>query len=379
MKNRKLISILSTMAIVTSLFAGCAGNNGVGGNDGQNTGQEQKTNVKVGLVTDEGGINDKSFNQSADAGLDRAVEELGVQYKYIESTSKDAYTQNLQALAMDFDAGLTFSIGYQMAQATAEMAKQAPDKSFAIVDEKVDAPNVQSLLFKEHEGSFLTGVIAAKMSKTNKIGFIGGKEGDVIGRFEAGFVAGARAINPDIKVDIRYADSFSDSNRGYELGKAQYDAGCDIIMHAAGGVGIGLFQVAKEIRDAGKEVWAIGVDSDQVLTLLDENNKPQYADIILTSMIKRVDTATFQATKEMVDGTFKGGQVITFGLKEEGVGIAPSSRGEVPEDMKDSIKPNVPQDILTLVDKYIEAIKDGTIVVPDKPADAKNFTAEPLS
>lgn len=377
MKKKRLVAVLAAVAVVASLLAGCGGGNSAGDQSSNQQKNAEKT-IKAGLATDEGGVNDKSFNQSANEGLNRAVEDLGIEYKYIESTSKDAYVQNLQALSQDFDADITFAIGYQMKQAITDIAAQAKDKYFAIVDDTVDAPNVQSILFRENEGAFLTGVIAAKMTKTNKIGFIGGKEGDVIGRFEAGYIAGARAINPDIKVDVRYADSYADSNKGYELAKAQYNAGCDIIMHAAGGVGIGLFQAAKELKNAGKNVWAIGVDSDQVLALLDENNKPQYADVILTSMIKKVDNATYETVKEVVDGKFEGGKTKVFGLKEGGVGIAPSSRGEVPDDMKGLVPQNVPNDVIALVDKYSKAIVDGTIVVPDTPDKAKTFTADPL-
>jgi basic membrane protein A len=371
------------MAVVTSLFVGCGAGNNKNAEPGKTTEQgktddTKKSDIMIGLATDEGGINDKSFNQAADTGIKKLQGEAGIQYKAVESTSKDAYASNLQALALDMDSDLTFAIGYQMEAALKDIAAKTTDKKFAIVDSVVALPNVQSLVFKEHEGSFLVGVIAGKMSKTGKIGFIGGKEGDLIGRFEAGYIAGARAVNPNIKVDVRYADSFGDSSKGAELSKAQYGAGCDIIYHAAGGVGIGLFQTAKDLKKAGKDVWAIGVDMDQAITVLDENKKPTYADVILTSMIKRVDTATYLSAKSVVDGTFKGGETKVFGLKEEGVGVAPSSRGEVPADMKDLVKSNVPQDVLTLVDKYTTAIKDGKIVVPEKPADAKTFTAAPV-
>lgn len=376
MKKKRLIAVLASMALVTSLFVGCGGGDKKPAEQGQKPAETKQTKVKIGLATDEGGINDKSFNQAADTGIKKLQGEVsGLEYKAVESTNKDAYTSNLQALSLDVNSDLTFAIGYQMEAALKDVASKAKDKKFAIVDSVVDLPNVQSLVFKEHEGSFLVGVIAAKMSKTGKIGFIGGKEGDLIGRFEAGYIAGARAVNPNIQVDVRYADSFGDVSKGAELSKAQYGAGADIIYHAAGGVGIGLFQTAKELKKSGKDVWAIGVDMDQAITVLDENKKPTYADVILTSMMKRVDTATYLASKEVVDGTFKGGTVKSFGLKEEGVGIAPSSRGEVPADMKDLVKSNVPKDILDLVDKYIAAIKDGKIVVPEKPADAKKFTA----
>lgn len=378
MKKKKLIACIATIAMVGSLFAGCGNTQSKSDEKKESAKQEQKSDIKVGLATDEGGLNDKSFNQSADKGLKKAVKELGVEYKPIESKGKESYVQNLQLLSQDFGANLTFAVGYQMKQSLEDVAKGAKDKNFAIIDEKINMPNVQSLLFKEQEGSFLVGVIAAKMTKTNKIGFIGGKEGDVIGRFEAGYRAGAKSINPNIQIDVRYADSFSDSNKGYEFGKSEYNSGCDIVMHAAGGVGIGLFQAASELKKEGKNVWAIGVDMDQALSNLDKKGKPQYADVILTSMVKKVDVAVFEAVKEVKEGKFKGGVVKNFGLKENGVEIAPSSRGIIPEDMKKYVKSNVPKDIVELSDKYAEAIKSGKIVVPATPKAAKDFKGAPL-
>lgn len=373
MKKRRLVAILATIAVMTSLFAGCAGKTEEAKKE---AGQEQKSDIRIGLSTDEGGLNDKSFNQAANEGIERAKKEFGFEYKALESTQKENFVPHLQTLALDANSDLTFAIGYQMSEALKEVAKQATDKSFAIVDSVVELPNVLSLTFKDHEGSFLTGVIAAKTTKTNKIGFIGGKEGPLIGRFEAGYIAGARAVNPDIKVDVRYADSFSDANKGYELAKAEFGADCDVVFHAAGGVGLGLFKAAKEITDGGKQVWAIGVDQDQVLTITDANKKPMYADVILTSMIKRVDTATYEAVKSVVEGNFKGGETKVFGLKEDGVGIAPTSKGEIPEEFKDIVKAHVPKDIIELTDKYADAIKEGKIVVPEKPEDAKKFTTD---
>ncbi|MCY6483152.1 BMP family ABC transporter substrate-binding protein [Clostridium aestuarii] len=373
MKKRRLVAILASVAVVASLFAGC-------GDAAKKAEEKPTSDIKIGLSTDEGGLNDKSFNQAADEGIKKAKEEFNFEYKPVESTQKEDFIPHLQTLALTENCNLTFAIGYQMQEALKEVAtsEEAKDKHFAIVDAVVDAPNVQSLVFKENEGSFLVGVIAAKTTKTNKIGFIGGKEGPIIGKFEAGFIAGARAVNSDIKVDVRYADSFGDSNKGYELAKLQYGSGCDVVFHAAGGVGLGLFKAAKEIKDAGNQVWAIGVDQDQVLTVTDEEKKPMYADVILTSMIKRVDTATYEAAKAVAEGKFEGGKTIVFGLKEDGVGIAPTSRGEISEDLKDIVKQNVPNELVELADKYAEAIKAGKIQVPEKPEEAKTFTAEPL-
>ncbi|WP_373897721.1 BMP family protein [Haloimpatiens sp. FM7315] len=361
MSKRRFVALFAAAAMATTLFVGC----GSGAKDENATKQEESTkqeqkgkDIKIGLSTDEGGLNDKSFNQSADKGIKDAQKELGVQYFPIESQKKEDYEQNLQTLALDQDCNLTFAIGFQMQKAAENIAKANADKKFAIVDAVVEQPNVQSLMFKEEEGSFLVGVIAAKTTKTNKIGFIGGKDFPSINKFAAGYMAGARAINPDIKVVVKYADSFADTNKGYEFGKAEYNEGCDIVYHAAGGVGIGLFKVADELKKAGKEVWAIGVDQDQAVTVSD------YKDIILTSMIKRVDIATNQAVKDVVNDQFKGGKTTTFGLKEDGVGIA------------DTSKNHVSAEILDLVKKYEDAIKAGKIKVPETKENAAKFTTD---
>ena len=375
MNKKRVVALIAASIMTVSLFAGCGSSKPTPNTD-SSTKTEKK--LKVGLSTDEGGLNDKSFNQSADTGIKKAVKDFGVDYKPIESKQKEDYEANLDALVAYGD-DLTFGVGFQMETAMENKAKQYPDKNFALIDSvayedpKASNPvllkNVESILFKEHEGSFLVGVIAGKMTKTNKIGFIGGKDSALINRFEAGFASGVKAVNPEaakglISSDgkalgtmVKYADTFADSNKGYELAKSLYGSGCDIIFHAAGGVGIGMFKATKELKDSGKQVWAIGVDMDQAVSV------PEYADVILTSMVKRVDVATYQAVKDVKDGKFQGGKLVELGLKEDGVGIAPSS------------DKNVPKDILDLVNKYSDAIKGGTIKVPATRADVLNFTA----
>lgn len=353
--NKKLIASISTLVLATTLFAGCAKTD----NGTANSGNSSKT-VKIGLSTDEGGLNDKSFNQSADAGIKKAVDELKVDYKPIESKSKDDYEPNLDALVAN-GSDLVFGIGFQMEQAIGNVADKHPDSKFAIIDTAVDKPNVVSYSFKEQEGSFLMGVIAGKMTKTNKVGFIGGKDSALINKFEAGFAAGVKSVNPAAGDDlinrktVVYAESFEDMSKGKEAAKNLMNAGCDVIYHAAGGVGIGMFQALQEAKDAGKQVWGIGVDMDQSLTL------PQNADIILSSMIKRVDQATFEATKTVVDGTFKGGTQVVLGIKDGAIDIASTSNK------------NTPKDVLDLVDKYKTEIKDGKIVVPGTITELKAF------
>lgn len=351
MNKKKIVAGIASFLVVASIFAGC-------GSSTSSQGSSAKT-VKIGLSTDEGGLNDKSFNQAADTGIKKAVKEFGnINYKPIESKKADDYQPNLQAL-IDNGSDLVFGVGYQMADALQTIANKYPDKKFAIIDNAYDKQpkNVESLIFKSQEGSFLMGVIAAKETKTNKIGFIGGKQGDLIDSFAAGYIAGAKTINPSIDVKVVYADSYDDTAKGKELATTLYNDGYDIVYHAAGGVGIGVFQAAQAIKNSGKTVWAIGVDQDQAVTV------PEYKDVILSSMLKRVDTATYQVAKDLKDGKFEGGKVKTFGLKEDGVGYAPTT------------KDHVSKDILDVVDKYKKAIVDGKIVVPSKIEDAKKFVA----
>ncbi|MFT5871170.1 MAG: basic membrane protein A [Clostridium sp.] len=363
MNKKKVIAVLATVALVATLFTGCGTKTEAPKAEAPTTEAPKAagSDITIGLSTDEGGLNDKSFNQSADEGVEKAKAELGFTYKSLESTKKEDYTANLESL-IEEGSILTFGIGYQMSDALKEVATAHPDKNFAIVDSVVDLPNVSSIMFKEQEGSFLMGVIAGKMTETNKIGFIGGQDGEAINRFEAGFAAGVKAVNPEaakgllgIGTDpkkltpgttVRYAASFGDAAKGYELAKSLYQGGCDVVYHAAGGVGIGLFKAAQELKDSGKAVWAIGVDKDQAAILTD------YADVILSSMMKRVDTATYNEAKAQVSNKFVGGTVVNLGLKEDGVGIAPTS------------DKNVPADILALVKTYQDKIIAGEIVVP---------------
>ncbi|MCM1990414.1 BMP family lipoprotein [Oceanirhabdus seepicola] len=367
MFNKKLVAMTLAITMVAAGFVGCGKknteNNAANNNAKNNTKVEEKgEEIKVGLATDEGGVNDKSFNQSADEGIHRAGETLNVKYNYIESQSKEDYAENLEAL-IDDGKDVVFAVGFQMADAVSGMSEKYADAKIAIIDNayEVQPANVHSIVFKEHEGSFLVGVIAGLTTKTNNIGFIGGKDFPLINRFEFGFAAGVMSVNPEAGKDlvsrdaVKYADSFGDVNKGYELAKALYDEGCDIIYHAAGGVGIGLFKATAELREAGKDVWAIGVDMDQAVSL------PEYKDVILTSMIKRVDTATFSVVNDVANGEFKGGQVTALGLKEEGVGIAASSKEHVSEE------------ILAKVEETKKAIIEGEIVVPENVEQLKEF------
>lgn len=351
---KRFLALMVSVVLVVSLFAGCTKKEN---NQGQQQATTKKdTKVKVGLATDEGGRGDKSFNDSAIAGLDKLKAEYTVNPQILESKAADQYEPNLKALVQAND--LIFGVGFKMKDAMTAVAKATPDKKFAIIDEVVELPNVTSVTFKEQEGSFLMGVIAGKMTKTNKIGFIGGVDMPLIQRFEAGFIAGVKSVNPEAAKDlisrknVKYAGNFSDTAKGYEMAKSLYNSGVDVIYHAAGGVGIGLFNAAVEMKK-----WAIGVDQDQAVTV------PSAKDVILASMIKRVDVGTYSVSKSVIDNTFQGGKATVLGLKEDGVGIS------------QTVNPAVTKDVLDLADKYKKAIIDGTITVPTVPKDVASFNA----
>ncbi|MEW9699306.1 BMP family protein [Paenibacillus sp. SI8] len=301
---------------------------------------------KIGMVTDIGGVNDKSFNQSAWEGLTLLKKQTGVNVKNIESKSDADYTPNLNQFVKD-NYSLTWGIGFLMGDALKTVASQNPNAKLAIIDNVVEAPNVESVTFSEQEGSYLVGVVAGLTTKTNKIGFVGGVDIPVIKRFEAGFVAGVKAVNPDAKVQINYTGAFDKPDLGKAAAATIFNDGADIIFHASGSTGNGVFNEAKDRLKSGKKVWVIGVDKDQSLEFGD--------DVTLTSMLKRVDQAVVRVSKDVIDNKFQGGKVVVLGLKDDGVGLPETS------------KKNVSADILKKVDEYKTKIISGEIKVPEKP------------
>jgi basic membrane protein A len=237
----------------------------------------------------------------------QAKTKLGVSVKYVEATDDNAFEPLMRAFAQrDFD--LVIGIGFAQKEATAKTAAQFPKTHFAIVDAQVDAPNVRSLMFEEHEGAFVVGAIAALTSKTGKLGFVGGMDIPLIRRFELGYEAGAKHINPQAKVVANYVgitgEAWNNPPKGKELALAQYESGADIIFAAAGASGLGVFDAAEE-----KKKFVIGVDSNQ------DDNKPG---LVLTSMLKRVDEAVFTVISEAKDGKFAAG-IKRFGLADKGI------------------------------------------------------------
>lgn len=338
-------------------------------NGGAKEGNDKEDTFTVAMVTDVGGIDDKSFNQSAWKGLqefgkDNDLDE-GKGYNYLQSKSDADYVTNLNTLARQgYD--LVFGIGFLMQPSVEEIAKQQKDQKFAIVDSEVAQPNVASILFKEQEASFLAGLVAAKATKTNKVGFIGGVESAVIERFEAGFRAGVKAVNPDITVDVQYAGAFDKAELGQSHASKMYAAGVDVIFHAAGATGNGLFKEARDLKqkDPTREIWAIGVDSDQTAEGIVKIDGEEH-NVILTSALKRVDNAVKDVAKRAKDGEFPGGETLTYGLKDDGVGLANINDEFTGKD-----------EVEALVTEWQDKIKNGEVTVPGTIDELKTFSVK---
>lgn len=322
------------------------------------TATAQVKKMRVGLVYDVGGKGDLSFNDMAYAGLTKAQKEFTgkVETKDLEPAAGGENREELLRLLAGEKYDLIFGIGFLFTDSITRVAKAFPGVKFGIVDGFIDKePNVVSLLFKEHEGSFLVGAAAALKSKTGKIGFVGGMKIPLIEKFEAGYIAGAKFVKPSIEVYSDYAgttgEAFRDPVKGKELATAQFDRGADIIYHASGGTGIGVFEAA-----VAKKKMAIGVDADQSLTA-----KPDQRAQILTSMVKRVDVAVYETIKALVAGRYRAG-VQAFGLKEGGVGYAVNDYNRA-----------VMADIVPRLEALKKDIIAGKIKVPDNRKDLETF------
>lgn len=299
--------------------------------------------LKVGLVLDKGGKDDKSFNSAAYAGATRAKQELGIDFKYVEASDLNALENFHRSFAKKkFD--LIIGVGFAQADAVKKIAAQFPEQKFAVVDADVSAPNVRALLFEEHEGSYLVGALAALTTKTDKIGFIGGMDIPLIRRFEIGFSAGAKKINPKTSVTVNYigvtGEAWNNPTKAKELALAQFSSGVDVIFVAAGASGSGAFEAA-----AAQKKYVIGVDSNQNWM------RPGR---VLTSMMKRVDIAVFNTIRDVQQGQFSAGTV-RFGLKDKGVDYAVDEHNE---------KLITPESRAKLEQLRAE-ILSGKIVVPD--------------
>ncbi|MBL8039818.1 MAG: BMP family ABC transporter substrate-binding protein [Chthonomonas sp.] len=264
--------------------------------------------LKIGVVFDSGGRGDKSFNDSAWAGIERAQKELGIEAFPIETKNEKDYETNQGALA-EKGCDLVIAIGLNQETALKKVAAAFPDQKFAIVDGTVDAKNVRCLKFKEEEGSFLVGYLAGMMTKTNKIGFVGGMKIPLIAKFMYGYMAGAKTANKAVEIlPEKFTDNWDDSQKGKAAAALLFGQGADIVYHAAGRAGLGVITAAKESGH-----FAIGVDSNQ------DDIAPGS---VLTSMIKRVDEAVFSTISDVKNGAYSPGEKI-YDLKVNGVGLSP--------------------------------------------------------
>ncbi|MCG8492165.1 MAG: BMP family ABC transporter substrate-binding protein [Sneathiellales bacterium] len=274
------------------------------------SGVAKADDFKPAIVFDMGGKFDKSFNEAAYNGAEAFKKDSGIKYMEFEVTQVSQREQAVKRMAKK-GASIVVAMGFAQASAVEKAAKANPDTKFTIVDMVVDLPNVQSIIFKEHEGSFLVGMAAAMTSKTGKVGFVGGMDIPLIRKFALGYEEGAKYANPDAEVFQNMTGTtpaaWNDPTKGGELAKSQFDRGADVVYAAAGGTGIGVYQAAK---DAGK--FAIGVDSNQNYL---------HPGTMLTSMTKRVDVAVREAFETAKNGTWKPG-IKVLGLKEGGVGYA---------------------------------------------------------
>ena len=316
-----------------------------------------ESDVTVGMIYSTGGLGDESFNDMAHSGIEQAEADFGIEYQNAEPDAPADMNDMQRQFAGDDDIDVVVCIGFDHEADLIDNAEEFADTQFVLVDAVVEADNVASYIFREHEGSFQVGHLAGLLSATEyahgggetdpdeaTVGFVGGEETSLIERFEAGYIAGAQYADEDIETPSAYAGSWNDPTTGQEIAASMYDDGADVVYHAAGGTGGGVFEAAQSA-----ERFAIGVDDDQSVSA------EEFSDVIVASMIKRVDNAVYESVEAIVEETFEGGQVNDLGLEEEGVGaiIGQDFEGELPEEIVDALE------------ESREAIIDGEIDVPD--------------
>lgn len=342
------------------LGAACGGEKAATPGAGDDTGDSEESatsDIRVGLALDVGGLGDKSFNDAANRGLQQAIDEGLVAEEntnLIETNQTGSNRDDNVVNLADSGYDLILGIGFSFSPGIDEIAGDYPEQYFGVIDGfSAEAPNVANLTFKEHEGSFLVGAAAAMKSETGTIGFLGGQEGTgLIEKFEAGYVAGAKAVDPDIEVLVEYigdsVQAFVDPTKGEALSTNMYDGGADVVYHAAGQSGLGLFKAATQANK-----YAIGVDSDQSLTA-----SPAERKLILTSMLKRVDTAVYDAIKQVVEDDWQSGTQV-FGLEVEGVDYAVNQYNDNEKLLSSEIQARL--------EEFKQQIIDGEITVPEAP------------
>ncbi len=338
---KKVLSVILAATMVFSMVA-CGGETAA--TETQATSEVVSTEaatIKVGMVTDVGGVNDGSFNQSSWAGLSRAGEELGIEVQYLESKTDADYSANIETF-IDEECDLIIGVGYMLATAINEAAVANPDQKFAIIDDSsnADLPNVACLMFEQAQASYLVGYAAGLTTETNGVGFVLGMASDVMHEFGYGYVAGVLDANPEATVQLANANSFADPAQGKTNANAMITNGADVIFHAAGGTGGGVIEACREAN-----IKAIGVDSDQSVLA------PEH---VITSALKRVDNASYDIAKAVLDGTYEAG-VKVYDLSTAGVDYVASDL--------------LADDVKTAVEDVKAKILSGEVVVPKTKAD----------
>lgn len=362
-KSTKFGATVLTAGLLVGLAA-CGGSKTPENSGGKKDEAGKDAAHSVAIVTDVGGVDDKSFNQSAWEGLTAWGKENDLKkgangYDYIQSNDASEYTTNIdQAVSSGFKT--IFGIGYLLTDSIKAAAEQNKDTQFGLIDAVIEGQdNVVSATFMDNEAAYLAGYAAAYTTKTDRVGFVGGEEGPVIDRFEAGYVKGvqdaSKDLKKDIKIDVKYAASFGDPAKGKALAAKIYQDGADVIYHASGGTGPGVFQEAKNINEKKSEadkVWVIGVDRDQQDDGNYKDKDGKESNLTLTSTVKGVGKAVKDISEKAMKDKFPGGEHLVYGLKDGGVEL-------VPGNMTDEVK--------AAVDKARERVINGDVKVPEKP------------
>lgn len=337
--KKKIFGFVSMFLIMAMVMVGCAGNQPA--EQSEEPAAEEDSALKVALVV-AGGLGDRSFYDSSNEGLKMAIEKLGVEGKVLECKNDPTlYTDQLVQASTASDVVVV--VGFEFYDVIQEVAAEFPDKKYVYIDNIIEnVENITCIDYKENEGSFLAGALAAMESKTGKIGMVGGMDIPVIRNFQVGYEAGAKYINPDIQVETIFAGDFEDPAKGKESALALYAKDIDIVFQVAGKTGEGVFEAAK---DTGK--FAIGVDSDQ---------RYINPDAIIASMIKGVDISIYETIEKIQKGEFESGNVYEYGAKENGVRIAYGT-----EDMPKLVSDEAMNQIQELTAMIIQ----GDIEVPE--------------
>ncbi|BDR58728.1 BMP family lipoprotein [Xylocopilactobacillus apicola] len=349
MKIGRKLGVFASIAVVSLALVACGSKSN---NSSKNT--SGKANISAALVTDVGGVDDKSFNQSGWEGLQKWGKKNGLKkgvggYDYAQSNSDAEFTPNINKL-VQAKYKTIIGTGYKLVNSMSNAAKANPKTNFVIIDDVISGKNVASVTFKDNEAAFLAGVAAAKTTKTKKVGFIGGQHGQVIDRFEAGYRQGVAAVDKSIKVDVKYAESFNKPDVGQAIAKAMFNNNEDIIYQAAGGTGAGVFTAAKN-EIGKKKVWVLGVDRDQT-----EEGKYSGGNLTLASTLKGVGNVVEKMATSVQDNKFPGGKTSVYGLKDKGV---------------DLTKGNLSEGAWKSVQDYKQQVIDGKIKVVEKSSQLK--------